>query len=290
MYPKSLLTLSITLLLSLSLNAQKKAYAVFDDLGGKSSYDKILKKAEKADIILFGERHGNSINYWLEYELAKDIFENINEDIVLGTQTYQSDNQLIINEYLGAHLDYPTFNNDVSKGESNHIEYRQLLDFARSYQLPFIATSIPNRYIKMVSKEGFKAFNHLSKKATGFICPTPFKYDENLPGYMAIKRMKNHGKISSEHLAQAQATKDATMAHFIMKNYRDGSTFLHINSTYHSKNFEGIMWYLKKANPNLKILSIQCVEQDNLDKLALENESLGHFIIVTPTSMTINQY
>jgi uncharacterized iron-regulated protein len=283
---KALISFSLILATIIPLQAQKKAYAVFDDLGGKSSYEKILKKVGKADIILFGERHGNPINHWLEYELTKDVFEQVNEDIILGNEAYQSDNQLIINEYLGAHLDYKTFNQDVNIGENNHNQYRQLLDFARSYQLPFIATSIPNRYIRMVSKDGFKAFNNLSKKAVNFICPIPFKYDESLPGYLAIKRMKNHGKITSEHLAQAQATKDATMAHFILKNYREGSTFIHCNSAYHSKNFEGIMWYLKQENPNLKILTIHCVEQKSLKKLALENESTAHFIIVTPESMT----
>tara|TARA_B100000809_G_scaffold139066_1_gene136691 strand:- start:8628 stop:9494 length:867 start_codon:yes stop_codon:yes gene_type:complete len=282
---KALVSISLILASIIPLQAQKKAYAVFDDLGGKSSYEKILKKAGKADIILFGERHGNPINHWLEYELTKDIFEQVNEDIILGNEAYQSDNQLIINEYLGAHLDYTTFYQDVNIGENNHSQYRQLLDFARSYQLPFIATSIPNRYIKMVSKDGFKAFNNLSKKAVNFICPIPFKYDESLPGYLAIKRIKNHGKITSEHLAQAQATKDATMAHFILKNHRKGSTFIHFNSACHSKNFEGIMWYLKQENPDLKILTIHCVEQKELKKLAPENESTAHFILVTPESM-----
>ncbi len=286
MYPNKLPALIACLIISFSLHAQKKAYTVFDDLGGKSSYEKILKKAAKADIILFGEIYRNPINHWLEYELVKDIFEKVNEDIVLGAQSYHTDNQLVINEYLGGHVNYKTFCKEVNYGEDNHTEYRPLLDFSRSFQIPFIATSIPDRYIKMVSTEGFKAFNHLSKQASKYLCPTPFKYDENLEGYKAIKRMKDHGKITGDNLARAQVTKDATMSHFILKNYREGSTFIHFNHTYHSKNFEGIMWHLKQANPDLKILTIHCVKQKELDKLELKNESTAHFIIVTPKSMS----
>ena len=41
------------------------------------------------------------------------------------------------------------------------------------------------------------------------------------------------------HLAEAQAMKDATMAHFILKNWEPGKTFLHFNGSYHSDNFQG---------------------------------------------------
>ncbi len=277
-------TAIVLLSLSFSLKAQKKTYVVFDDLGGKSSYDKILKKAGKADIILFGEMHNNPINHWLQLELTKDIFEKINEDVVLGAEMYESDNQLILNEYLGGHYDYKMFSKEAKVWPNDETDYLPLLDFARSYQLPFIATNTPRRYANMVYKGGFKIFNHLSEPAKKYLAPLPIDYDPKLPGYVQIKKMA--GGHGGDNLPKAQALKDATMAHFIMKNYRDGSTFIHYNGSYHSNNFEGIMWYLKKANPNLKILTINCVEQEDLEKLALENESTAHFIIATPESMT----
>ncbi len=278
----SLLIFLSTILLSFKID--KKAFVVFNDIGGKSSYDKILKKAEKADIILFGELHNSSINHWLQLELTKDIFENINENIVLGAEMYEADNQLIINEYLGGHYNYKVFSKEAKLWPNNKTDYAPLLDFARSYQLPFIATNVPRRYANMVYKEGFKAFNHLSEHAKKYIAPTPIKYDEKLPGYVNVKKMADGH--SGDNLPKAQALKDATMAHFILKNYRKGSTFIHFNGAYHSKNFEGIMWYLKQEKPDLKILTINCVEQNQLDRLDTDNESTAHFIIATPESMT----
>ncbi len=46
------------------------------------------------------------------------------------------------------------------------------------------------------------------------------------------------------------------------------------------------MWYLKQANPNLKILTINCVEQKELEELKEEHHGTAHFIIATPESMT----
>ncbi|HRN42011.1 MAG: ChaN family lipoprotein [Flavobacteriales bacterium] len=262
----------------------KEAYQVFDDLGKKSSYKKILKKAEEADIILFGELHNNPITHWLQYELTKDIFEQVNENIALGAEMFEADDQLVINEYLGGHYNYDIFKKEAKVWPNNETDYQPLLDFAVANQLSFIATNVPRRYANMVYKEGFKAFNHLTDDAKKYMVPIPFIYDEKLPGYVEMKKMA--GGHGGDNLPKSQALKDATMAHFILKNWVKGKTFIHYNGSYHSNNFEGIMWYLKQANPDLKILTINTVEQKKIDELDKEHESTAHFIIATPESMT----
>jgi uncharacterized iron-regulated protein len=281
---KKLISFLFIALVSFSFKGEKEAFVVFNDIGKKSSYEKLLKTVEKVDIILFGEMHNNPINHWLQLELTKDIFEQVNEDIVLGAEMYEADDQLIINEYLGGHFSYSSLSKEAKLWPNDKTDYAPLLDFALSNQLTFVATNIPRRYANMVYKGGFKAFNHLTDNAKKYIAPLPINYDPKLPGYVNIKKMA--GGHGGDNLPKAQAAKDATMAHFILKNYREGSTFIHYNGAYHSNNFEGIMWYLKQANPNLKIMTINCVEQKNLEKLEDEYESSAHFIIVTPESMT----
>ncbi len=97
------------------------------------------------------------------------------------------------------------------------------------------------------------------------------------------KMMKNHGLA---HIAEAQAVKDATMAHFILKNFEDGKKFIHYDGSKHSDYHEGIVWYIKQKRPDLKILVISSVQQENLDSLTTENKELGDFILVTPEDMT----
>jgi hypothetical protein len=91
---------------------------------------------------------------------------------------------------------------------------------------------------------------------------------------------------SGTNLPKAQALKDATMAHFILENYKQGSLFLHFNGAYHSDNYEGVLWYLKQARPTLKYATISTVSQKDISKLLAENRGKADFIICVDEDMT----
>jgi uncharacterized iron-regulated protein len=76
------------------------------------------------------------------------------------------------------------------------------------------------------------------------------------------------------------------MAHFILKNWQPGKLVVHFNGSFHSDNFDGIFWYLKKQNPDLKILTISSVEQDTIENLKEENLKMADYIICIPSDMT----
>ena len=75
------------------------------------------------------------------------------------------------------------------------------------------------------------------------------------------------------------------MAFFIHKNMKEDTRFLHYNGSYHSKFHESIMWYLLRLNPDLKISTIEVVEQADISKF--DNELLGNadFFIVVDEDM-----
>jgi uncharacterized iron-regulated protein len=149
-----------------------------------------------------------------------------------------------------------------------------------------VASNIPRRYANLVYREGIQALDSLSDTAKQWIAPLPIEVDLSLPGYTEmIEMMGGHGAgKDAENLAKAQAVKDATMAHFI-RTHLNG-TLLHINGAYHSQNYEGIVWYLKKAHPHLKIATIHTVEQEDVDKLEDEHMNTADFIICIPADMT----
>lgn len=94
------------------------------------------------------------------------------------------------------------------------------------------------------------------------------------------------GDHASENFPKAQAIKDATMANSILKNYIQGYRFIHYHGTYHSDNYEGILWYLKTENPDLKYLTISTVSQKDLKKLEKEHLQKADFILVVDDNMT----
>lgn len=93
------LFLITTLLLSLSLFAQKKQpYVLYDAKGKKLSYEKMLKRLTDKDVLLFGEYHNNAIAHWLQLEVTKDLKGK--RELVLGAEMFEQDNQEALDLYL----------------------------------------------------------------------------------------------------------------------------------------------------------------------------------------------
>lgn len=273
---------SLFFLIVISSYAQDKSpYQLYDKNGKKVTYKKLLKKAEKAEVLLFGEHHNNSIVHWLQLELTKDLAER--KQLVLGAEMLEADNQKQINQYLAGEVNQKQLDSTARLWSNYNTDYKPLVDFAKEEKLKFIATNIPRRYASMVFKNDFQSLENLSEEEKSWIAPLPILFDINLPGYKSMMEMMGH---TGEKMPKAQAIKDATMAHFILKNLIENSLFVHYNGTYHSDNFEGINWYLKKANPLLKILTIATVEQENVSKLEKEHYSKADFILVVDTDVT----
>jgi len=76
------------------------------------------------------------------------------------------------------------------------------------------------------------------------------------------------------------------MAYFILENLRENSTFVHFNGSYHSDNFEGIYWYLKEARPDLEVVTISSVEQEDISSWDEELNERADYIISIPADMT----
>jgi uncharacterized iron-regulated protein len=287
---QKILLLSIALTVFLSMKSDKPAYKLFTEKGSVTSYKSLIKDASEADIVFFGELHDNPICHWLEYEVTADLYDAKGKDLILGAEMFEADNQLIVNEYLSGLIKEKNFEAEARLWPNYKTDYKRLLNFARDSSLAFIATNIPRRYAAMVNKSGFEVLNTLEKEALQFIAPLPVVYDSTLACYAEMAKMMGDAPTHvTMNIAKAQAMKDATMAHFIYKNYVKGKTFLHFNGTYHSDRFQSILWYLQKMDPSLKIVTISSVEQDDVDELSKESEGLGNYILVIPTSMSKSQ-
>ncbi|MBW8049221.1 MAG: ChaN family lipoprotein [Cytophagales bacterium] len=271
------------------INSNKPAYIIFNKNGKPASYDKMLRQAAESDIILFGELHNNPVSHWLELELTKDLFKLKGAKLLAGAEMFEADDQIIINEYLSGTIKAKHLEKEAKIWNNYKTDYKPLVEFALQKKIPFIATNIPQRYANLVFRKGLSALEGLNEEAKKYIARLPVTVDLELPGYKKIieGKLMGHGdEINLENMAKAQASKDATMAHFILKNWAEGKIFVHYNGTYHSNNFEGIYWYLKKGYSEIKILTISTVEQSKIEPLAEENTGIADYIIVIPESMT----
>lgn len=278
-----LYALIITILFYSFTSAQdKQPYQLFTKDGKKTTYKKLLRDSETTDVILFGEHHDNAIIHWLQLEFTKDLAEKKN--LVLGAEMIEADNQDELDQYLRGDINQKAFDTLARLWPNYKTDYKPLVDFAKEKKLPFVAANIPRRYASTVYRQGFAALDKLPAEEKAWIAPLPIAYDANLPGYKAMLSMgEGH---ASANMPKAQAIKDATMAHFIMKNLKAGSAFIHYNGTYHSDNYEGINWYLKQQKPKLKVVTIAAVSQKNIEELEKEHLQKADFIIVVDEDMT----
>ena len=268
---------------------EKPAYRLFNKKGKAISYGKMLKEMQEADVVLFGEQHNDPIAHWLQLEVAKDLYQAHQKNFAIGTEMFEADVQLVLNEYLIDQVPEANFEQEARPWPNYKTDYKPVLRYAKEMKIPVVATNVPRLYATMVSGGSLKALDTVSEAAKRFIAPLPVQVDMNLPGYKGMLSMfggGTHGNTKSENIVQAQALKDATMAHFILQQVEQGKQLLHLNGAYHSDNFEGIGWYLKQGKPDVKTFTITTVLQDDLEKLSEENRRKADFIIVVPSSMT----
>ncbi len=260
----------------------KPAYQLFNAKGKKVTYGKMLKTMQQQNIILFGEYHNNAIAHWMQLELTRDLGQN--QALVLGAEMFEADNQIPLSQYLAGEIDAKGLDTLARLWPNYKTDYAPLVNLAKERSWPFIATNIPRRFASMVSHEGFAALDSLTEQEKSWVAPLPIAYDPELPGYVAmIEMMGGHG---GETFPMAQASKDATMAHFILDGYQPDRPFIHYNGAYHSDNFEGILWYLQHERPDLNYGTITTVTQADLSKLAPENINRANFILVVDEDMT----
>jgi uncharacterized iron-regulated protein len=279
--------IALTFLLSLHLlrGQEPAAYLLFNHKGEKVDYEQMKKKSAENEVVFFGELHNNPISHWLQLKLTSDLFDLKDGKLILGAEMFETDDQLVMDEYLSGKINSKNFEEEAKLWDNYSTDYKPLVEFAKTKKISFKATNVPRRYANLVFRTGLEGLTELARAQ--FLPPLPIPIDLALPTYKKmITMMGNHGSNTSDNMVKAQAIKDATMGYSISNALKPNHLFIHFNGAYHSDEKEGILWYLNKYKPNLKILTISTVEQDKIDVLDPENFNKADFILVVPEKMT----
>ncbi|HLV14289.1 MAG TPA: ChaN family lipoprotein [Xanthomarina sp.] len=274
-----------------STTAQSKpAYQLFKNNGKQADYEKMIIDLAKSDMVFFGEYHNNPISHWLQFEMSKSFFEIKGDKLFFGAEMFENGNQLVINEYLQGFYPEDKMLPEITQLWSNYkTDYSPLVEFAKENKLRFIATNIPRRYASMLYKKGMDALKELSPEALAMIGPDLEMYfDPTEKAYAEMAdKMGGHIPQNMLNIQIAQAAKDATMAHFSLKNFSPGDFLFHFEGSYHSNYNQGIIWWINKIQPGLTIKSITTVMQSEWDEMSKEDKAeIANYIVVVADSMT----
>jgi uncharacterized iron-regulated protein len=267
----------------------RPAYRLFTADGKPVSFGKMTKELAGADVVLFGEQHNDPMAHWLELQVAKDLAQRKAGQLVLGMEMFERDVQPLVEQYNVGELADTAFEAHSRPWPNYATDYKPLLQLAQQQKLRVVGTNVPRRYAQQVARGSLAALDALPANEKAWIAPLPIKVDLSLPGYQNMAKMFGGDAAHAagvQNIIQAQALKDATMAYFIRQSRQPGQLFLHLNGSYHSDNHDGIVWYLQQAEPQLRILTISTVTQEQLLKLDKENLKKADYVLVVPADMT----
>jgi len=256
--------------------------------------------AQKREALLLGAEMFEADNQLILNEYLADFYETDKFEAEMRLwNNYQTDYKPLV-EFARQH-GIPFVATNIPRRYASMVHKKgfesldDLSEEAKRYMAP-----LPIRYdpelpsYKNMLNMGHTGVPEESKEAEENEAPEGMKgtqgKDESEDSAVPMSMPAGHGsgmKMNTmENLPKAQAAKDATMAYFILENWSEGKTLFHFNGTYHSDNFEGIVWHLKQQNPDLKIKTIATVQQSEIDSLSEEHEQLASFILCIPDNMT----
>lgn len=258
------------------------SYRIFTGKGVEVSMDKMIDDVAKKEVIFFGEQHNCPIAHWFESLILQALYER-KKDLTLGMEMFEADVQPIINEFMQSLISEDSFLAEARPWDNYNTDYMALVDFAKDNKIPLIATNAPRRYASMVHHKGLAMLQKLSPEALRYLAPLPIVPEgssEEFFNAMLAMAGSEDKEDKVQRLQAAQSVKDATMAHFIIKNKRQGIPFLHINGSYHTLNNGGIIYYLKKMNSTLSFSTISTVRQEQIETLEEVFWDTTDFVIV----------
>ena len=247
------------------------------------SIDKMVTDMATADVLFFGEEHNDSAGHYLENKIFRALHAVYRENLALSMEMFETDNQLVLNEYLAGKIDESRFSKDVRLW-SNYKDYRPMIENAKQNQNSVIAANPPRRYVSMVSRRGMKSLDSLSTDAKKFLPKLPY---DTLTGRYREKFfeiMKGSPGGENPRVYHSQSLWDAGMANSIYKFWKKnkGKKIFHCVGGFHTEEKLGTAAQLQMRNKKLKILNIASFSNKSFANPDWEKESYrGDYIIIT---------
>ncbi|MBC7400809.1 MAG: ChaN family lipoprotein [Mucilaginibacter sp.] len=271
-------------LLALSQDAQNQHYKIYNTVLQKQvSVDDVIATMDNADILFFGEEHTDSIGHVVEYSLLKKLSDKYPGKVAFSMEMFETDCQPVLNEYLKGAIREKDLVKD-GRAWPNYKDYRPMVEFSKSNNLPVIAANAPSRYVHMVTDKGLANLQQLDRTAQQYLAPLPIDTASGVYYDKFLKIMGGHGAMGNLKIYQSQNLWDATMGWSIAQFYKKHRDFkiLQINGSFHSEEKLGSVAQLKKYAPKARVLNIATYNDGDFNEADwAKYKQLGDYIIFT---------
>lgn len=132
-------------------------FAQFRAYDGNSAspldFSDALARANRADVVLFGEEHSNAVCNAFQAQLFARMIES-RGTVALAMEFFESDTQPVLDEYLATGSDESDFRKQTRQGRAYLLAHRPLIELARRAECPIIAANAPRRLVSGLRKSG----------------------------------------------------------------------------------------------------------------------------------------
>lgn len=249
-------------------------FALFTGSGDPVSWDQIRDSMGRADVILVGEQHNDSIGHRIEFELLQILHSDSSWSGALGVsmEMFDRDVQQIVNEYLAGFISEDHFIKSARAWDNYKTDYRPLVEYAREHELDVVAANSPRRYVNRVSRIGTESLEELPASARQYLPPLPVdgpteeyqeKWDKEMaaamehmpqPDTAAVEgeeMPEAHGGFNLSRMFAAQNVWDAGMAYSIVGFLTDNprSKVIHYVGSFHVESRSGLPDHIENYRP-----------------------------------------
>jgi uncharacterized iron-regulated protein len=261
-------------------------------------FETMLADLARADVIFLGEQHDDPNTHRLEVAVLEGLARR-RVPLVLALEMFERDAQPAVDQYLAGTITEDQFLAASRPWPRYVTDYRPLIEFAKSHQIPVIASNVPRRIASDVSRTGMSVLNGLGTDrafaARDVHCPTSGPYYERFNDAMsdgghppaAGDPSAADTRAKNDRFYFAQCLKDETMAESIadgwQKNYRRRATVVHVNGSFHSDYAQGTAAATANRMGGRRIAVVSFLPVDDIDTETpgTDDVRLGDYLIYT---------
>ena len=247
------------------------------------SIDKIVTDMADADVLFFCELHNDSAAHYLENKIFRALHAAYADQVALSMEMFETDNQLVLTEYVDGRIDETRFSRDVRLW-NNYKDYRPMIEYSKQNKIPVIAANPPRRYVSMVTRRGMSSLDSLSKDAKKFLPPLPYDTLSGRYREKFFETMKGSPGGENPRIYHSQTLWDAGMANsiYVYLKKNKGKKIFHCVGGFHTEEKLGTAAQLQMRNKKLKILNIASFSDKSFSNPDWEKESYrGDYLIIT---------
>jgi uncharacterized iron-regulated protein len=250
----------------------------------------MIDELGQADVVFVGENHDDPNTHKLELAILQELSAK-GRPVTLAMEMFERDVQGPLTNFGAGKLAEPEFLKFSRPWPNYPTDYKPLVEFAKSKQLPVIASNVPRPFAAEVSKAGFGALStKTDTERKWFSADLQCATGDDEYYRKFLEAMGTHPDASADRFYFAQCVKDETMAESIAQSYATAEAggkrpiVVHVNGAFHSDFHYGTASRAQRRLPGKRVAVVTVLPVDDINAPTPDaaERRRGDYLVYTP--------